>query len=450
MRPFVKPRAWLVAFALLGCPTASEVDAGVDAAGPVDARVDAPQVDAPLGTDAGVGVIDTWLVLLAAGDEAAIDRARHTQAWAGGWPIHEGGRWLFVTRQEDRPAQVSLVGDLNGWDTASVAQRGTDGVHFWAVLEDSALVSPALGSKYKWFVAGDFRAPLEATQYGFDTNGRFGWVLAPSDVAHLEQFPDLASMHLSDRRSVRVFVPARFDAARARTLLLHDGQNVFHPDAFFGGWRVDEALASRGNVLAVAIDNAPDRMDAYTQVEDDIGSGPLGGRALDYLELVQGEVLPFVRTRYGVAARGSSLAMMGSSLGGLVTLVAASADFEDMACGAAMSSTVGWGSIGSGRPGSATLIGTWRGALTPVYFDSGGRDGGGCRDTDADGVNDDSDDADNYCVNVQLRDVLMRQGYTSANLTYAWQRDAMHNEAAWAARAGDALDACTRMGWAAP
>jgi hypothetical protein len=65
-------------------------------------------------------------------------------------------------------------------------------------------------------------------------------------------------------------------------------------------------------------------------------------------------------------------------------------------------------------------------------------------------VNDDSDDADNYCVNVQLRDVLMRQGYTSANLTYAWQRDAMHNEAAWAARAGDALDACTRMGWAAP
>ena len=209
------------------------------------------------------------------------------------------------------------------------------------MIETSSFTSPALGSKYKWFVAGDYRAPLEATQYGFDENGRFGWVQAPSDVPHLEQFPDHASAFLSDIRTVRVLVPARFDAPSARTLLLHDGQNVFHPDAAFGGWRVDEALASRGNVLAVAIDNAPDRMDAYTQVEDDIGSGPIGGRASSYLQLVQSEVLPFARTRYGVEARGSSLAMMGSSLGGLVTLFAASGDFEDMACGAAMSSTVG-------------------------------------------------------------------------------------------------------------
>lgn len=249
---------------------------------------------------------------------------------------------------------------------------------------------------------------------------------------------------------MRVLVPARFDAASARTLLLHDGQNVFHPDAAFGGWRVDAALASRGNVLAVAIDNAPDRMDAYTQVQDDIGSGPIGGRAASYLQLVQAEVLPFARRRYGVEARGRSLAMMGSSLGGLVTLFAASGDFEDMACGAAMSSTVGWGSIADGRSGASTLLSTWRGAPTAIYFDSGGDDGGGCRDSDADGVNDDSDDGDNYCVNAQLRGVLGMQGYTAANLTYAWQMGAVHNEAAWASRAGNALDACGRMGWAAP
>ena len=453
----LKLGAWLVPVAFAGCVVTPPVDdAGVDASSQVDAaasdvgRLDASGLDAPGGSDAGGETIEGWLGLLAGGDSAAIDRAMRAQAWAGGWPIHDGRRWLFVTRQADRPAQLSLVGDLNGWDIANVAERASDGVHFWSVLEDARLVSPARGSKYKWFVAGEYRAPLEATQYGFDSNGRFGWVLAPGDLAHLEQFPDLASTHLSGVRTVRTFVPAGFDAVRARTLVLHDGQNVFHPDAFFGGWRVDATLASRGNVLAVAIDNAPDRMDAYTQVQDDIGSGAIGGRAMDYLRLVQEDVLPFVRAHYGTRARGRSLAMMGSSLGGLVTLFAASIDFEDMACGAAMSSTVGWGSIQRGRPGSSTLIGSWRGAPTPIYLDSGGNDGGGCLDSDADGVNDDSDDADNYCVNVQLRDVLSGQGYSSANLTYAWQRDAMHNEAEWASRAGAALDACTRMGWAAP
>lgn len=451
----MKPRAlaFVVSLGLLGCEATE--DAGlVDAPSPVDARtlLDASSgSDAPLSSDAGVGVIDTWIALLEAGDAAVIERAMHAQAWAGGWPIQEDGRWLFVSRQSDRPAQVSLVGEINGWATSrNLASRSSDGLFHWVVIATSSFTSPALGAKYKWFVAGDYRAPLEATQYGFDENGRFGWVQAPSDAAHLEQFPDHASAFLSDVRTVRVLVPARFDAASARTLLLHDGQNVFHPDAAFGGWRVDAALASRGNVLAVAIDNAPDRMDAYTQVQDDIGGGPIGGRASSYLQLVQSEVLPFVRARYGVAASGHSLAMMGSSLGGLVTLFAASGDFEDMACGAAMSSTVGWGSIADGRSGASTLLLTWRGAPTAVYVDSGGNDGGGCRDSDADGVNDDSDDADNYCVNVQLRDVLNAEGYSATNLAYAWQMNAGHNEAAWASRVGNALDACGRMGWIAP
>lgn len=452
----MKSRALVLMASLgwLGCPSGSSDDAGVvDAPHPIDARVllDASSPSDALAPDAAAAVIDSWVALLEAGDETVIARAMHTHAWAGGWPIQEDGRWLFVSRHSDRPVQVSLVGEINGWaPSRNVASRSSDGLFHWVVMETSSFSSPALGAKYKWFVAGDYRAPLEATQYGFDENGRFGWVQAPTDVAHLEQFPDHASAFLSDVRTVRVLVPARLDAPRARTLLLHDGQNVFHPDAAFGGWRVDAALASRGNVLAVAIDNAPDRMDAYTQVEDDIGGGPIGGSASAYLRLVRDEVLPFVRTRYRVEARGPSLAMMGSSLGGLVTLFAASGDFEDMACGAALSSTVGWGSIGDGRSGANTLLGTWRGAPTAIYFDSGGDDGGGCRDSDTDGVNDDSDDGDNYCVNVQLRSVLGMQGYTAANLTYAWQMGAGHNEAAWASRAGNALDACTRMGWAAP
>ena len=44
---------------------------------------------------------------------------------------------------------------------------------------------------------------------------------------------------------------------------------------------MDEALASPAfsDVVALAVDNAADRMDAYTHVTDDIGTGAIGGGA---------------------------------------------------------------------------------------------------------------------------------------------------------------------------
>ncbi|MBP7866262.1 MAG: hypothetical protein KA419_09955 [Acidobacteria bacterium] len=42
---------------------------------------------------------------------------------------------------------------------------------------------------------------------------------------------------------------------------------------------------------------------------------------------------------------------------------------------------------------------------------------------------------DNYCENVQLRDVLVGAGYRlDPDLFYFWDADAPHNEASWSAR----------------
>jgi predicted alpha/beta superfamily hydrolase len=335
------------------------------------------------------------------------------------------------------------------------------GRHHWVVLEDAELVGGPSGSKYKWLIgASEYVAPLEATAYGFDAFGRFGWVRPPPGAPHLEQFPELVSAHLSLRRTLRVYLPAGFvprgpAAARARTLLVHDGQNVFHPDAAFGGWRLDEALAdpTLSDVVVLAIDNAADRMEAYTHVADDIGAGgPIGGRASDYLALLEDEALPFVRARYGVEARGASLAMMGSSLGGLVTAFAALERRDLFGCGAALSPTLGWGSFAPGA--SDALVQRWpahgRGA-TALYLDSGGGVVGTCADLDGDGVDDDAADRDNYCVTVQLRDRLVELGYAfGVDLAHWHEPGASHDEAAWAARVPRALAACSAMGWAAP
>lgn len=465
----------LMAFAA-ACTGAGPVDGGVggadgppvDAAGRPDAGCDCDasgDAARPDGgtTDAGGSRIDDIVALLAASpaDVAAIDAALHDVAWSDGWPLREGRRWLFVTELATSDA-VHWVSDLNAWDAGShPATRSATGRHHWVVVEEARFLSPPEGSKYKWVLgASEYLPPLEATAYGFDAFGRFGWVRPPPSAPHLEQFPGLASAHLALPRTLRVYLPAGFvprgpSAARARTLLVHDGQNVFHPDAFFGGWRLDEALSGPAfsDVVVLAIDNAADRMDAYTHVADDIGAGSrVGGRAAAYLALLEDEALPFLRARYGVEARGDSLAMMGSSLGGLVTAFAALERPELFGCGAALSPTLGWGSFAPGM--SDALVQRWpshgRGA-TALYLDSGGGVVGACADLDGDGVEDDADDRDNYCVTVQLRDRLVDLGYAfGVDLAHWHAPGAGHDEAAWAARVPRALAACSAMGWAAP
>ncbi len=467
---------------LAGCDApASLVDAGASDAG---TRSDAATEDAAMGRDAagddgggapldagrdasvmadgGTSRLDDVLAVLTSASASAseIDALVYDVAWRGGWPLVEGERYLFVTRWDGAPSGVAVVGHINDWSpTASPATRAASGVHYWALLDAADFVAPAVGSKYKWYGATDvYRAPPEATAYGFDEFGEHGWVRPPTSEPWLERFPAFASAHLSDRRAFRAYLPAGFvprsaAAARARTLLLHDGQNVFHPDAFFGGWAVDEALAAsaaHADVVALAIDNAPDRMSAYTHVVDTISGGRTGGRADDYIALVRDEALPFFRERYGVEARGDALAAAGSSLGGLVSLVMAMREPDLAGCYAALSPTLGWGSFAAGQRDA--LANLWpagaAGHLSAsLYLDSGG--GGACRDSDGDGVEDDGTGSDNYCVTRQMRDLLASRGYAlDVDLFYTHTPDAPHNEAAWRARMPGVLAACASGGWA--
>ncbi len=466
----------LALIALSGCgPIGDQLDAGRDARQTLDATAldDAASLDAFASdtgeggslddvsdVDAGRSRIDELVALFSASplDEDAIDALVHDVAWNEGWPLHEGTRWLFVTEYDDLAATLHLTGSFNGWSTsAHPAMRS--GMHHWVVLDDSAFAVPAEGAMYKWLTpSGDYRAPPEATAYGFDSFGRFGYVRPDPATAHFEQFPAFASSHLALPRTFRAHLPAGFvprssSATSARTLLLHDGQNVFGPEGPFGGWRVETALGDPAfaDVVALAIDNAADRMDAYTHVADSVGGSTVGGRADDYLALIEDEALPFFRARYGVTASGDSLAMMGSSLGGLVTIYAAATRPALFGCGAALSPTLGWGSFASGA--SESLITRWPSEVghgsTALYLDSGG--GGVCVDADGDGVEDDGSGSDNYCVTAQFRDVLASEGYAfGVDLSHWHEPGAGHDEAAWAARVPRALAACASLGWDAP
>jgi hypothetical protein len=420
---------------------------------------DDPEPDANDGADIDAGVdaaalsrIDQILALLQDGATTAeqLDEALLIAAREASWPLHEGDRWLFARAWADAPGDAALTGDWVGFAAGALPATAAAIGDYVYVLLDEGAGDAAPSGLYKWWSsAGGYQAPPEATVYGYDEFGEYGRVQPPSE-AHLQRFPGFVTGPYA--RTIRLRVPA-FGLA-SRVLVMHDGQNVFDPDAFFGGWHADETLAagSYGDVLAVAIDNTPARFDEYTQVADlvaELGDDPVGGQADAYLAMIDDEVLPFVRARFGVAAGTDDVAMVGSSLGGLVTLYAAHADPDRARCSIGMSSTLGWGSFGPDT--GQALVEQWDStAPASVVITAGGDDGGGCFDGDGDGVEDDANDGDNYCVSAQLVEHLDALGYTpGTSLAFLHAAGAQHNEASWAAMLPDALAECVAMGWVA-
>jgi hypothetical protein len=345
------------------------------------------------------------------------DGTLRAEADGEGWPVPVASGRVVVSVD---PAFDEVAGDFDGWSGTPLAP---DAGFSWALLPDGA------GDRYK-LKSGEVYAPDPwARTYGYDELGEMTYVSPPGE-AHLERWPIVDGAGLAPR-TVRVWVPAE---PPTHVLYVHDGQNLFDPDAIGGGWHLQEAAPPA--MLLVGIDNTADRMDEYTHVPDDVGE-LVGGRADAYAALLREVVRPRVEARYGEPA---IVGTMGSSLGGLVSLYLALHDVGDYAFAASLSGTLGWGSIGASNE---TLIERFEAAghlPIAIYLDSGGG-GVTCADADGDGTDDDDPGAsDNYCETVQMRDVLDDAGWTlpgeggEVDLVHWHEPGAAHDEAAWAAR----------------
>jgi len=344
--------------------------------------------------------------------------AMATIAGRGGLPVAtaEGG-FLFACLCG--PGEWGLVGDHNGWVDAPMT---TAGPLWWAEAE----VPAPDGSLYKFREAGAdaYVADPLGRRYGFDANGRYSLVRA--SAPHLERWYGLADADIGPR-DLQVYVPA--DGAFTHALYAHDGQNLFDPGAQFGYWKLQETVPPQ--MLVVGVDNTPARMDEYTHVPDIIQVDEIGGQGLAYADFIDGVVRPRMEAAYGPA---QVVGTMGSSLGGLISLVIADRfpDRYDMAI--SMSGTVGWGSISLHNE---TILERYIAAGKrdfAIYVDSGGD--GTCGDADQDGIDDDDPQAsDNYCENAQLHALLTGLGYDEGvDLWYVHAPGQPHNESAWAAR----------------
>jgi hypothetical protein len=330
-----------------------------------------------------------------------------------GWPLPVDGGYLFVSTNPGLPL---CAGDHDQWSgTPMKPDRGFQ----WLVLP----VFP--GDQYKFTDKTTFQADPWARSYTYDMHGEIS--LVKPSVAHLDRWPMIEDTTLT-ARTLRVWVPKE---PIQHELYVHDGQNLFDPNAPWGGWRLQESVPP--GMLVVGIDNTPSRMDEYTHVPDAIGGKLLGGQGDAYADFLKNTVRPLIQKHYG---EPGPVGVLGSSLGGLISFHIADRDPGDYAFAASLSGTMGWGSIGDGIH-NQTMIERYQShghQGTVLYLDSGGS--GMCFDSDGDGIQDDDPNAaDNFCETAEMRDVLVSLGYEDrADFFYFWEKDAQHNEAAWAAR----------------
>lgn len=156
-------------------------------------------------------------------------------------------------------------------------------------------------------------------------------------VGRLEHFP----LHFGNSelplRHVDLWLPVRYDLEpelRCRVLYMHDAQNLFDPEIAYGGetWGIAEALTRMGEpVIVVGLWNSPERWRDYypkigfDQLEPEMQLQTLeklGGEpnSAGYAEAIVKQLKPWVDANYRTLPSREDTFIMGSSMGGLISL----------------------------------------------------------------------------------------------------------------------------------
>ena len=239
----------------------------------------------------------------------------------------------------------------------------------------------------------------------------------------LVTLPNVESAELGNSRDLVIWLPPGYAGSERRypVIYMHDGQNLFDPRTSYAEpWRADKAMerASQRSMdaIVVAIPNRGiERIDEYSPFVDSRAGGGKGDR---YLDWVIGTVKPLVDDGFRTRPERTHTGMVGSSMGGLITLYAYLREPSVFGFVGTMSPSLWF----AGRSIFSTL------AASPhvpgrIYLDIGGREGRGALD-----------DAR------RMRDALIEKGYAPGS-ELRWVEDprGQHNEVDWGRRLTDAV-----------
>lgn len=135
---------------------------------------------------------------------------------------------------------------------------------------------------------------------------------------------------LNTARKIWLYLPPDYHQTRKKypVIYMHDGQNLFDDfTSFSGEWSVDETMnaiysESGQSAIVVGIDNGSgERLNEYSPWGNPkyktTGKGDL------YVDFIVSTLKPYIDRTYRTQTQASNTIMMGSSMGGLISLYAA-------------------------------------------------------------------------------------------------------------------------------
>ena len=150
-----------------------------------------------------------------------------------------------------------------------------------------------------------------------------------SALPSVHVLPALAMPGLDRQRTIRIYLPPGYanTSRRFPVLYMHDGQNLFDDATSYAGeWGVDESLdglaKSHGlEVIVVGIDNGQEQrmseLNPWPGLMFRIHFGPAEGE--EYVDFIVKVVKPWIDAHYRTKPDRANTAIMGSSMGGLIS-----------------------------------------------------------------------------------------------------------------------------------
>lgn len=331
-------------------------------------------------------------------------RVRYYSGWSRVVLSHPGGQVWLTRVGAGRSGSESLwegVVETTQTELAFTLGDGAQGV-------DRAPGRASYTSGYGELSVLDGRIyPGQIAPQGIETQGR------------VLRYNGFRSQVLGNQRDLFIYLPRNYQRGTKRypVIYAHDGQNLFGPEAMFGGWRLEraaDAAIAAGHmeeVIVIGVANTRARMSEYMPEAD-------GGEALKYGRFLTDELKPWVDRTLRTKTGREDTALLGSSLGGIVSLYLAWKR-PDV-----------FGKVGS-LSGSYWLrgwvdqIGAKPSQSLKVWLDSGNEGGSSF---------------DSMEHTLFVRDHLLRQGFSyGKDVKHFVGYGERHNEAAWRNRVGRSL-----------
>lgn len=241
------------------------------------------------------------------------------------------------------------------------------------------------------------------------------------------------SPRLHNRRDIFVYLPPSYNQTNGRypVLYMHDGQNLFdNALSFAGEWHVDETMErlSREQQLEAIVVGIPNmgeqRLNEYSPFHH---PGQGGGQGETYLEFIVHTLKPIIDRDFRTLPEAVHTGIMGSSMGGLISLYAFFRHPATFGFAGVMSPSLWFAGYKALEYVETAVFNPGR-----IYLDAGTREYG---DVTHESSRPRTQSRKYYASVRRLKRILVAKGYRpQRDLLHVEEKWASHNESAWERR----------------